>query len=88
MVYINTNLSKWGNSAAIRIPKAILDELKIDSNNFENISFDIDVEEGKLILKKKQEKTKFELLAEKSKGEKINPKEEIDWGNPIGKEVW
>ncbi|MEA4963437.1 AbrB/MazE/SpoVT family DNA-binding domain-containing protein [Lutispora sp.] len=85
---MNTNLSKWGNSAAIRIPKAILDELKIDSNNFENISFDIDVEEGKLILKKKQEKTKFELLAEKSKGEKINPKEEIDWGNPIGKEVW
>ena len=71
---MNTNLSKWGNSAAIRIPKAILDELKIDSNNFENISFDIDVEEGKLILKKK--------------GEKINPKEEIDWGNPIGKEVW
>ena len=85
---MNTNLSKWGNSAAIRIPKAILDELKIDSNNFENISFDIDVEEGKLILKKKQEKTKFELLAEKSKGEKINPKEDINWGNPIGKEVW
>lgn len=85
---MNTNLSKWGNSAAIRIPKAILDELKIDTNNFENISFDIDVEEGKLILKKKQEKTKFELLAEKSKGEKINPKEDIDWGNPIGKEVW
>lgn len=81
-------LSKWDNSAAIRIPKAILDELKIDSNNFENISFDIDVEEGKLILKKRQEKTKFELLAEKSKGEKINPKEDIDWGNPIGKEVW
>ncbi|MCQ1529498.1 AbrB/MazE/SpoVT family DNA-binding domain-containing protein [Lutispora saccharofermentans] len=85
---MNTNLSKWGNSAAIRIPKAILDELKIDSNNFENISFDIDVEEGKLILKKKQEKTKFELLAEKSKGEKINPKEDINWGKPIGKEVW
>ena len=85
---MNTNLSKWGNSAAIRIPKAILDELKIDSNNFENISFDIDVEGSKSILKKKQEKTKFELLAEKSKGEKINPKEDIDWGNPIGKEVW
>lgn len=85
---MNTNLAKWGNSAAIRVPKAILEKLNIDSNNFEDISFDIDVVENKLILKKVQQKTKFELLAEKSKGEKINPKDEIDWGNPIGKEVW
>jgi antitoxin MazE len=81
------NLAKWGNSAAIRIPKTILDELNIDSNNFENISFNIEIEGEKLILKKKQEKTKFEILAEQSKGEKLNPKIDIDWGNPIGKEV-
>ena len=85
---MNTNLCKWGNSAAIRIPKIILDELNIDSNNFENISFSIDIDGEKLILEKKQEKTKFELLAEKSKGEKLNPKLDIDWGSPIGKEVW
>lgn len=85
---MNTNLCKWGNSAAIRIPKAILEELNIDSNNFEHISFKIDVEGNKLILNKKQEKTKFEILAEKSKGEKMNPKDDIDWGNPIGKELW
>lgn len=85
---MNTNLCKWGNSAAIRIPKAILEELSIDSNNFESISFNMNVEGNKLILKKKQEKTKFELLAEKSKGEKINPKIDLDWGKPIGKEEW
>ena len=85
---MDTNLSKWGNSAAIRIPKAILEELNIDSSNFENISFNMDVEGNKLILNKKQEKTKFELLAEKSKGEKINPKVDIDWGISVGKEVW
>jgi antitoxin MazE len=85
---MDTNLSKWGNSAAIRIPKVILEQMNIDSNNFENISFNIDVEGNKLILKKKQEKTKFELLAEKSKGEKINPKGNIDWGDPVGKEEW
>ena len=83
-----TNLSKWGNSAAIRIPKAILDELNIDSSNFESICFNIDVEGEKLILSKKQEKTKFELLAEQSKGEKVNPKIDVDWGNPVGKELW
>ncbi|BEP30319.1 AbrB/MazE/SpoVT family DNA-binding domain-containing protein [Helicovermis profundi] len=85
---MNTNLSKWGNSAAIRIPKAILEELNIDSNNFEKISFNMDVEGNKLILNKKQAKTKFELLAEKSKGEKTNPKDSIDWGNNVGKELW
>ncbi|MDI9475683.1 MAG: AbrB/MazE/SpoVT family DNA-binding domain-containing protein [Natronincolaceae bacterium] len=88
MIKIKINLAKWGNSAAIRIPKKILEKLNIDSNNFENISFDIDIEGEVLILKKKQEKTKFELLAEQSKGEKLNPKIDIDWGNPVGKEVW
>lgn len=85
---MNTNLCKWGNSAAIRIPKAILEELSIDCNNFESISFNMNVEGSKLILKKKQEKTKFELLAEKSQGEKINPKIYVDWGKPTGKEEW
>ncbi|MDD3705335.1 MAG: AbrB/MazE/SpoVT family DNA-binding domain-containing protein [Clostridiaceae bacterium] len=85
---MNTNLSKWGNSAAIRIPKAILEELNIDTNNIESVSFHIKVEENKLILKKVQKRTKFQLLAESSKGEKLNPKEEINWGNPAGKEVW
>ncbi len=50
------NLAKWGNSAAIRIPKIILDELNIDSNNFENISFNIDIEGDKIILKKETRK--------------------------------
>ncbi|MBC8586831.1 AbrB/MazE/SpoVT family DNA-binding domain-containing protein [Paratissierella segnis] len=82
------NLAKWGNSAAIRIPKTVLEELNIDSNNFENVSFNINIEGENLILKKKQEKTKFELLAEQSKGEKLNPKIDVDWGDPIGKELW
>lgn len=41
---MKTKLAKWGNSAAIRIPKTILKKLKIDSNNFENISFYLDIE--------------------------------------------
>lgn len=41
---MKTKLANWGNSAAIRIPKTILKKLKIDSNNFENISFYLDIE--------------------------------------------
>lgn len=82
------NLAKWGNSAAIRIPKVILEALNIDGNNFENVSFSLDIQGEKIILTKKQEKTKFEFLAERSQGEKLNPKLELDWGQPVGKEVW
>lgn len=85
---MKVNLAKWGNSAAIRIPKKILEELKLDSSNYENISFVVEIKDDKLILRKKQDKSKFELLAEQSTGEKTNPKIEIDWGNPVGKEVW
>ncbi|MDI9482441.1 MAG: AbrB/MazE/SpoVT family DNA-binding domain-containing protein [Bacillota bacterium] len=81
-------LTKWGNSAAIRIPKTVLEELNINYNVIENVSFVVNIEGDKLILKKNQEKTKFELLAEQSEGEKLNPKIDIDWGDPIGKEVW
>lgn len=82
------NLAKWGNSAAIRIPKTVLDELNIDSTNLENVSFSIDIEGDRLILKRKLEKTQFELLAERSTGEKLNPKVYVDWGKSVGKEVW
>ncbi len=54
----------------------------------DNINFNTNVEDNKLILKKKQEKTKFELLAEKSAGEKSNPKIDIDFGELYGKEEW
>ncbi len=85
---MNANLCKWGNSVAIRIPKAILEDLNIDSNNIDNVSFHMDVKGNELILKKIQRKTKFELLSERSQGEKVNPTGEIHWGNTIGKEVW
>ncbi len=81
-------LTKWGNSAAIRIPKTVLEELNINYDVIESVSFVVNIEGDKLILKKNQEKTKFELLAEQSEGEKLNPKIDIDWGDPIGKEVW
>jgi len=85
---MSTNLSKWRNSVAIRIPKAILEELNKDSNNIENVCFYMDVRGNELILKKIHRKTKFELLLESSQGEKVNPTGEIHWGNILGKEVW
>ena len=80
-------LSKWGNSAAIRIPKKLLSELNIDDNNLEAVSFNVRMESGEMVLKKLLKKTKFELLAKKNEG-KLNPKLPLDWGEPVGKEIW
>lgn len=44
------SLVKQENGAAIRIPKLILEELNIDSNNYENIGFSVKIEGGKLIF--------------------------------------
>lgn len=82
------SLSKWGNSAAIRIPKTMLEQLNIDDSNFDQISFRVEIDNKQIILKKEQGKSKFEMLAEKSLGEKLNPKIDLDWGESVGKEVW
>ena len=38
---MTVNLVKWGNSAAIRIPKMILDKLNVDSTNIGDVIFEI-----------------------------------------------
>ncbi|WP_281796097.1 AbrB/MazE/SpoVT family DNA-binding domain-containing protein [Tepidanaerobacter syntrophicus] len=81
-----TVINKWGNSCGIRVPKYILDEL----NWHENEQVEIITNDGKIIIKKaniKQQKHKTikELFAD-FKGE-YQP-EEIDWGKPVGREIW
>ena len=38
--------------------------------------------------KQEEEKTKFEILIKKSKGLKVRPDEEVDLGEPVGREYW
>lgn len=81
-------LAKWGNSMAVRIPKVILEELSIGEEDLDKTKFDVSVEKGKLILSKKQQLTKFEVLAKKAQAKTLDPVEIIDWGEPEGKEIW
>jgi antitoxin MazE len=85
---MTVNLVKWGNSAAIRIPKMILDKLNVDSTNIGDVIFEMSVEGDKLLLTKQQNKTKFQILAEQATNKQYNPKDHIDWGEPVGKEIW
>ncbi|MCL2054987.1 MAG: AbrB/MazE/SpoVT family DNA-binding domain-containing protein [Oscillospiraceae bacterium] len=92
-----TTIQRWGNSQAVRLPKAILDLLLLQEND----QVDIVAENDSIVIRKSARKRR----AKKSIDERLEafykkPLEEIladetlynpteyDWGNPMGKEVW
>lgn len=79
---MTTNIQKWGNSQGIRIPKVLLDTV----NWSENEQIVITVDNGKLIIEKAENRKNIKDLFKDYKGE--YNKAEIDWGNPVGDEIW
>lgn len=80
---MQTKIQKWGNSLALRIPKAFADEISIE----QNASVEISVIEGKIVIAPIAEAgfTLDELLAG------VTPENlhgEIDTGEAVGNEVW
>ena len=76
-------VKKWGNSASVRIPAAVLQAAKLRLDD----SVDVREESGRIVIEpvRSKEYTLSELL----KG--ITPEnlhEEVDFGRPEGKEVW
>jgi antitoxin MazE len=80
---MKTQISKWGNSLAVRIPKPAADAAKLRSGD----TLDLQVEgSGAVRIRKvRREHTLQELVR------RITPENrhtEIDWGKPVGKELW
>lgn len=78
---------RWGNSLAVRIPKAVADALKVSNGK----RAEIKVENGTLVLRpivkpaRKPRYTLDDLLAGMTKD---NVPQEVDWGPSRGNEVW
>ena len=80
---MNATIQKWGNSLAVRLHKAVVREAELDNGS----EVDISVQDGQVILKRAN-KTQYKL-DELLKGvTKKNLHPEVDWGRPVGKEVW
>src|SRR5690554_1825313 len=82
--HMTTKIQKWGNSQGIRLPKYLLESIDWKDNEQINIK----TEEGKIILEKtikEKRKNIKELFAEFD--DQYTPID-IDWGKPIGKEIW
>jgi antitoxin MazE len=80
---MTTKVQKWGNSYAVRLPKAVVEELGLSSDT------KVDIETTpKGIFIKPQKRIKFTLEELVAKITPENRHESIDWGPPRGKEIW
>jgi antitoxin MazE len=77
-------VQKWGNGQGIRIPKVFLEELGIKEK--EKLEIKISPETQSLIISKPKERKTLEELFEGYEGE-YEPID-IDWGEPVGREIW
>jgi antitoxin MazE len=80
---MKARIQKWGNSLALRIPKSFAAHSKIEQGSVVDLSLD----NGRMIVEPvvPQEYSLEALLA---KVTKKNLHSEIDFGKPVGKEVW
>ena len=75
-------ITRWGNSLAVRIPKALAEQTSIR----EGSEVDLSVADGTLTIRPRARVYSLdELLAQVTPE---NRHEETDWGEPRGKEVW
>lgn len=79
----NSSVKKWGNSLAIRIPNAVAQDLGLSENSSVQIVSDGVVA---IIQPKKHKKINLNDLLKAITPDNIH--EEVDWGKPVGREVW
>lgn len=77
---METQIKKWGNSLAVRIPA----ELAKDAGLSEDANVEMNVESGRIVIKPIPKYTLEELLAQVTDD---NIHGEIDFGKPVGKEI-
>jgi len=80
---MQVRIAKWGNSLAVRLPRAIVDELELADGQ----SVDVAVENGSVRLKPSRSRVRLsDLVAE---AERLGPAAHPDvvaWGADIGAE--
>lgn len=78
---MKAQIGKWGNSLAIRLPKYVTEELKLEVAD----RIDCRIESGKIVIEllKDDDLTLEELLAMP-----LEKEEEVNWGESQGEEIW
>ena len=94
---MTTTIVKWGNSRGVRLPKPFLENLNLKDND----SVDVLIDNDTIVIKKsakRQHKSLKQRLEEfhckdlktilREADESDGKPAMIDWGKPVGEEVW
>jgi antitoxin MazE len=80
-----TKIQKWGNSQGLRLAKNVLADAKLDIGD----TVDISVKDGIMVVTPvKKIRGQYNLKDLVSRIPENYQAGEIDWGEPVGKEVW
>ncbi|HLT02317.1 MAG TPA: AbrB/MazE/SpoVT family DNA-binding domain-containing protein [Geminicoccaceae bacterium] len=75
-------MARWGNSLAVRLPKAVAEQAQLR----EGVAIDITVVEGRVTIERRPSAYNLDELIEQITP--ANRHDETDWGEPQGAEVW
>ena len=75
-------ISRWGNSLAVRIPRTMADRARIE----EGQEVELDVVDGCVTIRPRAPTYTLDELLDQVTPE--NRHDEVDWGRPVGDEVW
>ena len=79
---ITTQVSKWGNSLGLRLPRSVTREVQLDEGDTVNVS----VDKGAIVIRPGRPRYSLDRRVRR-----ITPRKrhrESDWGGPAGHEVW
>lgn len=77
-----TQVAKWGNSLALRLPKSVAREARLD----EGSTVDVSVDNGTIVIRLSSPRYSLDELVGRITAR--NRHSESDWGTPVGHEVW
>lgn len=80
-----TKIQKWGNSQGLRLPRQVLEDARIGVGDV----VDVTARDGMIVIAPvRRVRGKQSLRELVSRIPNDYEPEEMDWGQPVGKEVW
>ena len=78
-----TQIAKWGNSLAVRIPRTVLRKAGLDEGD--RVALGVDAE-GNIVVRGAKRRYSLEELLDGVTPDNVHG--EVQWGSPRGKEIW
>ena len=79
---MTTQVAKWGNSLALRLPKSVAVEARVSEGD----DVEVTVKDGTIVISPARRRYRIEELVKGITVKNRHP--ETAWGPPVGRETW